>query len=245
VTSPSSTSAGRHSWRKWWMLVGALLLIGAGCIVFSLQGHSSPRVLAAPIRLHRVPHDAPLPPARRPASTLPASAPAVTPLIDRSVPLELRIPAIGLSTSLSTLGLNLDGTVQVPTDIQQAGWYRFGPTPGQTGSAVILGHVDSYRGPAVFYKLRSLVAGDFIGVSLTDGATALFKVTSVAMYLKSAFPSQAVYASHGSSALQLVTCGGVFDPHTGHYLSNTVVYTALVGTTPATVLTGSPVTPGV
>jgi sortase (surface protein transpeptidase) len=229
------------------MLAGALLLIAAGCVVFSLQGHSGPRVLAAPAKLHRVPHDAPLSPAHRPASTNPpaALAPIVTPLIDRSVPLELRIPAIGLSTSLSTLGLNLNGTVQVPSDIQQAGWYRFGPTPGQTGSAVILGHVDSYRGPAVFYKLRNLVAGDFIDVTLTDGATALFKVTSVAMYLKSAFPSQAVYASHGSSALQLVTCGGVFDPHTGHYLSNTVVYTALVATTPATALTGSPVTPGV
>jgi sortase (surface protein transpeptidase) len=243
VSSPSSATTAGHSWRKWWMVAGALLLIAAGSAVFSLQSHSSQRVLAAPVRLHGAPHDAPLPPANLPPSTLPLAP--VTPLIVRSVPLELRIPAIGLSTTLGTLGLNADGTVQVPTDIAQAGWYRFGPTPGQIGSAVILGHVDSYRGPAVFYQLRNLVAGDFISVTLADGATALFKVTSVAMYLKSAFPSQAVYASHGSSALQLVTCGGVFDPHTGHYLSNTVVYTALVATTPATALTGSPVTPGV
>ena len=133
---------------------------------------------------------------------------------------------------LSTLGLNADGTVQVPTDIQQPGWYRLGPSPGEIGSAVILGHVDSYQGPAVFFKLRSLVAGDIVDVSLADGVTAQFKVTSVATYLKTNFPDQEVYASHGYSALQLVTCGGAFDTQTGHYLSNTVVYTSLVALIP-------------
>jgi len=223
------------------MLAGALLLLGAGCLVFSLQDHQ--RVLAGPVTVRRVPHDAPLKAVH--SSTKPMPAPIVTPLADRSIPLKLSIPAIGLSDSLTTLGLNADGTVQVPTDIQQAGWYKFGPTPGQTGSAVILGHVDSYRGPAVFFKLRNLVAGDLIGVSMTDGATAQFKVTSVAMYLKTAFPDQAVYASHGGSELQLVTCGGVFDTHAGHYLSNIVVYTSLVATTPATALTDSSSAPGV
>jgi LPXTG-site transpeptidase (sortase) family protein len=124
----------------------------------------------------------------------------------------------------------------VPTDIQQPGWYRFGPSPGQEGSAVILGHVDSYQGPAVFFSLRSLVAGDAIYVTLADGVTAQFKVTSVAMYLKSNFPDQAVYASKGFSALQLVTCAGAFDTQTGHYLSNIVVYSSLVALTPAAVV---------
>jgi hypothetical protein len=123
----------------------------------------------------------------------------------------LRIPAIGLTVSLSTLGLNPDGTVQVPTDVQQPGWFRLGPSPGQEGSAVILGHVDSYQGPAVFFSLRSLVAGDQVDVTLVDGVTTHFKVTSVAMYLKQSFPDQQVYGPHGYSALQLVTCGGVFD----------------------------------
>ena len=99
-----------------------------------------------------------------------------------------------------------------------------------------MGHVDSYQGPAVFYKLRSLVAGDMVEVSLADGVTAQFKVTSVAMYLKTNFPDQAVYASKGFSALQLVTCSGVFDTQTGHYLSNIVVYTSLVALTPAAVI---------
>jgi sortase (surface protein transpeptidase) len=157
------------------------------------------------------------------------------------------VPAIGLTASLSTLGLNSDGTVQVPTDIQQPGWYGLGPSPGQDGSAVILGHVDSYQGPAVFFNLRSLVAGDVVDVSLADGVSAQFKVTSVAMYLKTGFPDQQVYAGHGYSALQLVTCGGTFDAQTGHYLSNVVVYTSLVTLTPPVAATSVPLTlqPGV
>jgi sortase (surface protein transpeptidase) len=158
----------------------------------------------------------------------------VAPVVARSVPVALQIPAIGLTTSLSTLGLNTDGTVQVPTDYQQPGWFRLGPTPGQVGSAVILGHVDNHQGPAVFFQIRSLVPGDPVNVTLADGVMAQFTVTSVAMYSKSEFPDQQVYGSHGSSALQLVTCGGAFDAQTGSYLSNIVVYTSLVSTTPAT-----------
>ena len=144
----------------------------------------------------------------------------------------MRIPAIGLTVPLSTLGLNYDGTVQVPTDYQQAGWFRLGPTPGQVGSAVILGHVDNHQGPAVFFKIRTLAPGDQVSVTLADGVTATFAVTSVAMYSKSQFPAQQVYGSNGSSALQLVTCGGAFDANTGSYLSNVVAYTTLVTTTP-------------
>jgi sortase (surface protein transpeptidase) len=140
----------------------------------------------------------------------------------------LSIPAIGLRVSLSQLGLNKNGTVQVPADFQQPGWYRFGPSPGQLGSAVILGHVDSYRGPAVFFRLRDLQPGDAVAVGLADGVTAHFVVRQVAMYLKARFPTVQVYGPHGYSELQLVTCGGVFDPLAGSYLSNIVVYTNLV-----------------
>ena len=105
--------------------------------------------------------------------------------------------------------------------------------PGQKGSAVILGHVDSYQGPAVFFQLRSLQAGDRVDVTLADGVVAHFAVDSVAMYQKEDFPAQEVYGSHGYPALQLVTCGGTFDTQTRHYLSNVVVYTTLVSTTPA------------
>ena len=149
----------------------------------------------------------------------------------RSVPVALRIPAIGVAVSVGALGLNPDGTVEVPTNFQQPGWFRLGPAPGQLGSAVILGHVDSHRGPAVFYRLRSLRAGDQVEVSLADGVVARFVVNAVVMYPKAQFPAQRVYGSHGYSALQLVTCGGTFDTHTHHYLSNIVAYTTLAATT--------------
>jgi sortase (surface protein transpeptidase) len=133
---------------------------------------------------------------------------------------------------IGSLGLEADGTVQVPSGTAQPGWFRLGPTPGQLGSAVILGHVDSYRGPGVFFQLRTLAAGDQVDVDLADGDTAQFTVNSVAQYSKQQFPAQRVYGSHGSSALQLVTCGGVFDHQTGSYLSNIVVYTSLTAVTP-------------
>ncbi len=215
---PSSWVAGsRHPAHKWGLLAGALVLIGSGCLIIGLQEHQRP--LAGPV-----------PSARAPKALKTKEAPAKVAILAtaHSTPVELTIPAISLTVSLSTLGLNADGTVQVPTDIQQPGWYGLGPSPGEIGSAVILGHVDSYEGPAVFFKLRSLVAGDIVDTSLADGVTAQFKVTSVAMYLKTNFPDQAVYTSHGYSALQLVTCGGAFDAQTGHYLSNIVAYTSLV-----------------
>jgi hypothetical protein len=159
---------------------------------------------------------------------------AAVAVVARSTPVSLRVPAIALSVPLSTLGLNPDGTVQVPTNDIEPGWFRLGPSPGQIGSAVILGHVDTYQGPGVFFQLHALLAGDQVQVSLADGAVANFVVTSVAVYTKTQFPAQQVYASNGSSALQLVTCGGSFDTQTGHYLSNLVVYTSFVSATPAT-----------
>jgi Sortase domain len=156
-----------------------------------------------------------------------AAAPKATP-VARSLPTALSIPAIGLKVPLSQLGLNPGGTVQVPTNFQEPGWYRYGPSPGQLGSAVILGHVDSYQGPAVFFRLRTLRPGDQVVVALADGVTAHFVVRRVTMYSKSQFPTVLVYGSHGYSGLQLVTCGGVFDTKTRHYLSNVVVYTSLV-----------------
>jgi len=146
----------------------------------------------------------------------------------------LRIPAIGVDVSLPTLGLNADHTVQVPTDFRQAGWFGLGPSPGQTGSAVILGHVDSYTGPAVFFQIRTPRAGNQVNVSLADGAVAHFRVSAMAMYAKDQFPARQVYAPHGGSARQLLTCGGTLNSVTRSYLSNIVAYTTLVATTPAT-----------
>jgi sortase (surface protein transpeptidase) len=118
--------------------------------------------------------------------------------------------------------------VQVPTDFAQVGWYRQGPTPGETGSAVILGHVDSYQGPAVFYRLREIRPGDHVEVTREDGSITQFEVTSVHTYPKTEFPAEQVYASVDGSHLQLVTCGGQFDNEARSYQSNVVVFTRLV-----------------
>ena len=228
MTTDSPEAPARRSRRTWWAVAAVLLVVGGAGLAFGLQ--SQPRTLASP----HLPRVAPPHAAAGSTKNSPTLA-VVAPLTVRSTPMELHIPAIGLTQPLAILGVNANGTVQVPTNIQQPGWYQFGPTPGEVGSAVILGHVDSYRGPAVFFKLRDVVPGDLIGVTLADGGTAQFRVTSVAMYLKTQFPAQMVYTSQGTSSLNLVTCGGVFDSHTGHYLSNVVVYSSLVATTPGTI----------
>ena len=257
MTIPASSADNKRiagmmrSSRRWWVAAAVLLLIGAGFLTLGLTGDQDlvtgpttamPTAASPPSAAVRPTASVAIsaaPSAKSSAS--PTSTPARTPstgaanqaaAVTRSEPVTLRIPAIGVSLRLSTLGLNADGTVQVPVKDQAPGWFRLGPTPGQMGSAVILGHVDDYKGPAAFYRLRSLGAGDKVDVGLANGAVAHFTVTSVASYLKTQFPAQQVYASHGYRALQLVTCGGQFNSSTGHYLSNTVVYTSLVGTTP-------------
>jgi hypothetical protein len=145
-----------------------------------------------------------------------------------SPPVHLVIPSLGISTKVGLLGLQPDGEVMVPDNVTTVGWFRYGPTPGQIGSSVILGHVDSFRGPGVFFDLKTLHAGDEITVALADGVKVKFAVTKVVEYSKVDFPDRLVYGSHGTRSLNLVTCGGAFDHATGHYESNIVVFSRLV-----------------
>jgi len=150
--------------------------------------------------------------------------------LTRSVPVSVDIPAIGVHSRLLHLGLNADGTIRVPsinTSADEAAWYKYSATPGQIGSSVIEGHVDSYKGPAVFFRLGALHPGDTVDVTLADGVTAIFRVTGVREYLKSSFPAKTIYGPTGFAALRLITCGGAFDWATGHYLSSTVVFASL------------------
>jgi sortase (surface protein transpeptidase) len=203
------------------LAAAVLLVLGAGSLTLGLRGGD-----------HALPAPAPSPAALKARVATPPMVASIA--TSRSVPVSLRIPALGLSVALGpTLGLNLDGTVQVPTGTAQPAWFQPGPSPGQTGSAVILGHVDSYQGPGIFFLLRTLAAGDQVDVTLADGVVTQFTVNTVTMYSKMQFPAQRVYGSHGSSALQLVTCGGIFDHQTGSYLSNIVVYTSLAGVIPS------------
>ena len=141
-------------------------------------------------------------------------------------PVRIAIPAIQVSADITNLGLNRNGTVEVPENPDEAGWYSKGPKPGEPGSAVILGHLDSKVGPAVFYRLKSLDPGDQIAVKLDSGLVAYFKVARVAHYANEDFPRQKVYADKPDRpALNLVTCGGRYDEEAGGYQSNVVAYT--------------------
>jgi len=158
------------------------------------------------------------------------------PSLPRSMPVSVHIPAIGVDSRLLRLGLNSDGTIQVPSiraSPGEAAWYKYSATPGQIGSSVIEGHVDSYHGPAVFFRLGALHPGDTIDVTLADGITAIFRVTGVREYAKSTFPAKAIYGATDFAALRLITCGGAFDNATGHYLSSTVVFASLTSSRPA------------
>jgi hypothetical protein len=153
--------------------------------------------------------------------------------LPRSVPEQVDIPAIGVHSKLLHLGVNADGTIQVPsleTEAGLAAWYKYSATPGQIGTSIIEGHVDNLQGPAVFFRLGALHPGDAIDVRLADGITAVFRVTGVREFLKSGFPSDTVYGPARYAALRLITCGGAFDYSTGHYLSSTVIFAALSST---------------
>jgi Sortase domain len=146
------------------------------------------------------------------------------------VPVRLRIPSIGVDTGLQRLGRAGDGTVQVPSGPHRwdvAGWYAGGTRPGDPGSAVILGHVDSTAGPAVFYRLRELRPGDRFEIVRADGSRARFTVGRVERYPKSRFPTDAVYYPTLTPMVRLVTCGGSFDPVARSYRSNVIVFATL------------------
>jgi sortase (surface protein transpeptidase) len=143
------------------------------------------------------------------------------------VPVRIDIPRIGVSSSLERLGRAPDGTVEVPKRWEVAGWYARGPRPGDPGSAMIHGHVDSQRGPAVFYRLRELRRGDQIRVGRADGSTVRFVVQRTALYPRQRFPTDEVYYPTLTPGLRLVTCGGEFDPTTAHHRSNVIVFATL------------------
>jgi hypothetical protein len=154
------------------------------------------------------------------------------PALPRSVPFHLTVPRVGIDTDLMVLGQAPDRTVEVPPDVDDspAGWYGLGSSPGEPGPAVVLGHVDSHTGPAVFFNLGSMRAGDEVSVLRRDGTRATFTVDRVARYAKSDFPTRAVYGDTGQATLRLVTCGGRFDRDGGGYTENVIVFATLSGT---------------
>jgi hypothetical protein len=147
-------------------------------------------------------------------------------------PRRLRIPELGVDSPLERLGRRRDGTIEVPRHWQRAGWYRGGPRPGELGSAVVLGHVDSPRGPAVFAGLASLEAGARVLVDRSDGTTVAFRVARVRQYPRARFPVDQVYLPSLRRGLRLITCGGRYVRADGGYQSNVVVFATATRTRP-------------
>ncbi len=203
---------------------------GAGAIVVAVasQKHAPQPLPAAAGSLGSV--DTHVRRSTSPSPTTVASPTTVGPVLQRSKPVRVDIPAIGVHSPLQYLG-ETAGSVDVPSGstYNEAGWYKYSPAPGSLGPAVILGHVDSGAwGPSVFFKLGDLRRGDRVFVTRADGLVAVFQVSGVRHFPKAAFPTQLVYGNTDFAALRLITCGGSFDWSTGHYVDNIVVFASLV-----------------
>ncbi|TQJ87978.1 class F sortase [Streptomyces sp. SLBN-31] len=169
----------------------------------------------------------PSPAEARSGAADPRSAPALPP----SPPDRIRIPSIRVNASLMGLGLTRSGSLGVPPAGEKnlAGWYEAGTTPGDTGTAIVAGHVDNADGPAVFYDLGAMKKGSAIDIDRRDGSTARFTVDAVEVYKATGFPDQKVYGAADRPELRVITCGGGYSRSTG-YQGNVVVFAHLTGT---------------
>ena len=148
-----------------------------------------------------------------------------------STPVRIDIAAVGITARIGPLGLNPDGTLEVPTDFARAGWYTGRPTPGEAGPAVIVAHRASRRGgPGAFWKLPDVQPGQQIVVTRADRRRVLFSVERIEQHRKDAFPTEAVYGPTDDTVLRVITCGGPFDPALGdHYRDNVIVFARMTG----------------
>ncbi|MDQ1568394.1 MAG: hypothetical protein QOF96_3274 [Actinomycetota bacterium] len=177
----------------------------------------SPSVASVPVRPPAARRDA--------ASWIASTAP-----LEASPPVRVEIAAVGVSALVGPLGLNRDGTLEVPADFSRAGWYTGRPTPGEAGPAIIVAHRASRRGPGAFWKLPDVQPGQEIVITRTDGRRVRFTVDRVEQHRKAAFPTGAVYGPTPENTLRLVTCGGPFEPALGdHYRDNVIVFARMTG----------------
>jgi hypothetical protein len=190
----------------------ALTLFGAGAVTWAAQGERATAVTFAA-------GDKVVAPARPVSVTTP---------LRRSEPTHMDIPVLGVSSTVMELGLQADGSMEVPPGAYPAGWYTHSPTPGELGPSILAAHVDWNGEPGVFVDIRELQSGDEVVVTRQDGSTAIFSVDRVDQYPKDSFPTGAVYGDIGHAGLRLITCGGDFDDDAGSYVDNIVVYASLM-----------------
>ncbi|GAA2773982.1 MULTISPECIES: class F sortase [Streptomyces] len=145
-----------------------------------------------------------------------------------SMPDRVRIPAIQVDAPVMPVGLDAEGWVDAPPpeDPNLAGWFTGAVTPGEKGTAVVVGHVDNAQGPAVFYGLGAMKKGNRVEIQRKDGRTAVFEVYGIEVFAKNAFPGNRVYSSKGTAELRVITCGGGFSQQNG-YDGNVVAFARL------------------
>ncbi|GGL16785.1 hypothetical protein Sme01_71240 [Sphaerisporangium melleum] len=167
----------------------------------------------------------------------PTAPPPVPPLppappMQPSTPKRIVIKKLGINAPFTPVGLDKKGAIQTPpaNNPNVAGWYRFGPTPGQAGPAVVLGHKDTYTRTAVFARLHELQYGDTIEIARMDGTVAVFTVGGIEQAAKETFPTNRVYGEADAAELRLITCGGPYNRVTGHYIDNVIVYAKMTST---------------
>jgi hypothetical protein len=153
----------------------------------------------------------------------PARAPAPQPV---TLPIALRIPALGVSAPLDAVGLEPDGAMEIPHDIRRVGWYELGVMPGEpTGTAVLSGHVDSReQGRGALWDLKAMDVGDEVRIEHEDGRTSTWRVEARTSYPKEQLPIGDIFTRFGDPRLVLITCGGEFDRSARRYTHNIVVY---------------------
>lgn len=167
--------------------------------------------------------------------TQPTQTPPPLPLLVEAtsesviLPTHIRIPKLSIDAPFAEpLGIDTNYEIQVPTGYEEVGYYKYGPAPGEIGPAVVLGHVDSYTGPAVFYGLGQLTAGDMIEIDREDGTTAVFAVDYLEHHEQAGFPTEKVYSDINHAGLRLITCSGTFNRGEQRYSHNLIVFGTLV-----------------
>ncbi|HEX2090079.1 MAG TPA: sortase [Actinomycetota bacterium] len=149
--------------------------------------------------------------------------------LPKGAPCRIVIRSIGVDAPVIELGLRSNGTLEVPTVYSEAGWWKGGGKPGKIGSTVIVGHIDDRRGPAVFYKLPQLKAGDVVTVLRVKKKPVRYVIEDLGVWAKSNFPSEIIYGPTPIAELKLITCGGVFNRSTGHYTDNIIAFGRMIG----------------
>ena len=221
--TPTPQQPGDRERRRKAVLPGAVLLV-AGLLL----GASAVELLRSSPSESRVP----------PSAAVDAAVPVGRILLPKPIrrrghrrpaprPVRIQIPAVGIHAHVIRLGLNPDHTLQVPRNFAETGWWAGGTAPGDPGPAVIAGHVDSYTGPAVYFRLKDLRRGDQIRIVRANHSVVRYTVQGLRSYSKARFPTKRVYGRTRQPTLRLITCSGTFDRSTGHYLDNTVVFANL------------------